>query len=287
MSDSSVKQRFEYSTKSGTLMWDISALLIGMSQDHEIVYYDVASLPEVSAEQVNISHVDEVDLSEPIIIVELAERKEIVIDGHHQIFRAKQNGIQGIPAIFLREEEHVPFIEDFDPSIYRVVVSESRNAEYRRITSKKKEVETKKPKHSISAAVIVQNSKNEILLVKGPKRGWEMPGGLVEENESLSEAAIREVKEESGFDIAIKRFCGIYQYKDRSSCNTLFLGELIGGAAKRSEESLDVGFFPIEEVLSKVCWGDFRERIVDSLDFEKQPFLVEKNWHEVVKQNTT
>jgi 8-oxo-dGTP diphosphatase len=38
------------------------------------------------------------------------------------------------------------------------------------------------PKHIVSAAAIVINEKNEILLIKGPRRGWEMPGGQVEEN---------------------------------------------------------------------------------------------------------
>ena len=38
---------------------------------------------------------------------------------------------------------------------------------------------------------------NEILLIKGPIRGWEMPGGVVEEGESLKDAAVRETKEES------------------------------------------------------------------------------------------
>ncbi len=48
------------------------------------------------------------------------------------------------------------------------------------------------PKHIVSAATIVLNNKNEILLIKGPRRGWEMPGGQVEEGESLKAAAIRE-----------------------------------------------------------------------------------------------
>ncbi len=33
------------------------------------------------------------------------------------------------------------------------------------------------PKHIVSAAAIVLNDKNELLLIKGPRRGWEMPGG--------------------------------------------------------------------------------------------------------------
>ncbi len=41
------------------------------------------------------------------------------------------------------------------------------------------------PKHIVSAATIVLNNRNEILLIKGPRRGWEMPGGQVEEGESL------------------------------------------------------------------------------------------------------
>ncbi len=50
------------------------------------------------------------------------------------------------------------------------------------------------PKHVISAATIVLNDKNEVLLIKGSRRGWEMPGGQVEERESLEDAAIRETK---------------------------------------------------------------------------------------------
>jgi len=33
------------------------------------------------------------------------------------------------------------------------------------------------PKHIVSAAAVVLNDQNEILLIRGPKRGWEMPGG--------------------------------------------------------------------------------------------------------------
>ncbi len=66
------------------------------------------------------------------------------------------------------------------------------------------------PKHIVSAACIVLNDEQEILLIKGPKRGWEMPGGQVEIGEPLHEAAIREVKEESGAHIEITRFCGIF-----------------------------------------------------------------------------
>lgn len=131
------------------------------------------------------------------------------------------------------------------------------------------------PKHIISAAAIVLNDNNEILLIKGPRRGWEMPGGQVEEGESMKEAAIRETKEESGIDIEVTKFCGIFQNVNKSICNSLFLGKAVGGEPTTSPESLEVGFFPIEQALEMVTIGNFRERIELCLDETVQPFFVE------------
>lgn len=131
------------------------------------------------------------------------------------------------------------------------------------------------PKHILSAAAIVINDKNELLLIKGPRRGWEMPGGQVEVGESLRDAAIRETKEESGIDIEIIRFCGIFQNVENSICNTLFLAKPVGGELIQTSESLESGFFPVEEALEKVTWKDFRKRIEYCLKTETQPFCIE------------
>lgn len=131
------------------------------------------------------------------------------------------------------------------------------------------------PKHILSAATIVLNEKREILLLKGPKRGWEMPGGQVEEGESLREAAVREAKEETGIDIEVVKFCGVFQNVKSSICNTLFLGKAIGGELTTSPESLEVGFFLVEEALEIVTWKNFRKRIEYCLNEEMHPFYVE------------
>ncbi|MFC7681740.1 NUDIX hydrolase [Paenibacillus sp. GCM10028914] len=133
------------------------------------------------------------------------------------------------------------------------------------------------PKHIVSAAAIVVNDNQEILLIRGPRRGWEMPGGQVELGESLSQAAIRETKEESGIDIEIIKFCGIFQNTGNSICNTLFLAKPIGGELITTEESLESGFFSIEEALEKVEWKNFRQRIEYCLKPETQPFCIEFN----------
>lgn len=130
------------------------------------------------------------------------------------------------------------------------------------------------PKHILSAASVILNEKNEILLIKGPRRGWEIPGGQVEEGESLVEAAVREAKEESGADIEVIKFCGIFQNVNSSISNNLFLAKMIGGELSTSSESLEVRFFPIHIALDKVKWKNFRQRIEYCLNEKQQPFFV-------------
>jgi 8-oxo-dGTP diphosphatase len=132
------------------------------------------------------------------------------------------------------------------------------------------------PKHIISAAAVVLNEDNKILLLRGPRRGWEMPGGQVEEGESLSAAAIRETKEETGIDIEVIRFCGIFQNVKGSICNTLFLGRPIGGEFRTSNESLEIGYFSLEETMNMVTWKNFKERIEYCIN-RQEPFLIEFN----------
>lgn len=62
----------------------------------------------------------------------------------------------------------------------------------------------KLPKKRVAAGVLLLNSSNEILLVKPSYReGWLMPGGLIEENESLAAGCERELLEETGLTIQL------------------------------------------------------------------------------------
>ncbi|MEF3351896.1 NUDIX hydrolase [Paenibacillus sp. GYB006] len=129
-------------------------------------------------------------------------------------------------------------------------------------------------KFIVSASVIVLNESNKILLMKG-HRGWEMPQGCVEEGESIRQAAIREVKEETGIDIELINFCGTYQNITRGVCNHIFTGKPIGGELTTSIESDEVGYFSLEEADQFITWGNFKERVHLALDQEKHPFLIE------------
>ncbi|WP_090084616.1 RNA deprotection pyrophosphohydrolase [Lentibacillus persicus] len=62
------------------------------------------------------------------------------------------------------------------------------------------------PKH----VWVICRYKNKWLLTKHKERGLEFPGGKVEENESAIDAAVREVKEETGGIVATIRYIGQY-----------------------------------------------------------------------------
>lgn len=74
----------------------------------------------------------------------------------------------------------------------------------------KDDVENKIPEyatHQVGVGAMVVNSRNEILCVRELRnnyRPWKLPGGLAELGEQLDEAAIREVKEETGIDCRFK-----------------------------------------------------------------------------------
>jgi 8-oxo-dGTP pyrophosphatase MutT (NUDIX family) len=59
------------------------------------------------------------------------------------------------------------------------------------------------PTYSYSL-IVVQNSKNEFLIVKeGYGAGWWLPGGHVDPGETFFQAALRETKEEGGIDVKL------------------------------------------------------------------------------------
>lgn len=62
-----------------------------------------------------------------------------------------------------------------------------------------------------SVNVIVTNAEDEILLIRrSDNDNWAVPGGAIDLGESLTQAAVRETKEETGIDCEITGLVGIY-----------------------------------------------------------------------------
>jgi ADP-ribose pyrophosphatase YjhB (NUDIX family) len=105
------------------------------------------------------------------------------------------------------------------------------------------------PKVDLRAAVVKDG---RILLVKETSDGrWAMPGGWGDEHSAPAATVAREVREESGFDVRVKKLIAL---KDRHLhpyrparlervYKLIFLCELTGGEPRTSIETSAVGFF--------------------------------------------
>ena len=76
--------------------------------------------------------------------------------------------------------------------------------------------------HFVSVAGFVTNAQGDILLVNSPRRGWEYPGGMVEPGETLEDALLREIREESGIEAEIVGFIGLCKNIEKDVVNIDF-----------------------------------------------------------------
>ncbi|MDZ7372517.1 MAG: NUDIX hydrolase [candidate division KSB1 bacterium] len=100
------------------------------------------------------------------------------------------------------------------------------------------------------AVVILQNG--QVLLVRRkyePRQGlWSLPAGFVEWDEDIREAAVRETKEETGCDVAVRELLGVYSAFDDERTHVVlivFRGELLGGRLQAGDDASEVRFFPL------------------------------------------
>ncbi|UVI33140.1 NUDIX hydrolase [Paenibacillus spongiae] len=103
-------------------------------------------------------------------------------------------------------------------------------------------------------SLITDETKSKVLMVKNVGRdSWSLPGGAVEEMETLEEAAIREAKEETGYDIRVYGIVALNEAKLRKyEAHALFItfrGEIVGGSPEitRPEEIGEIQWIEIEQ----------------------------------------
>lgn len=113
------------------------------------------------------------------------------------------------------------------------------------------------------AGCIIFDEQNRLLLQKRSDcEQWGFLGGMVEFGESVEEAAIREVKEESGLDVEITSLYGVYskyfaEYTNGDKAQPIvhmFKAKIIGGEwIEQNDETLELKFFELNDIPSLFC----------------------------------
>ena len=110
-----------------------------------------------------------------------------------------------------------------------------------------------------SVNVVVVNDAGEILLIRrSDNDNWALPGGAIDLGESVSQAAIRETKEETGIDCEITGLVGIYtdpghiilytsNGEARQEFSIVLRARAVGGQTTPSDESTEVRWVPPSE----------------------------------------
>src|ERR1041385_872783 len=120
------------------------------------------------------------------------------------------------------------------------------------------------------AVIVAVIDNNKILLTKREDfEVWCLPGGGVEDGESLAEAGIREAKEETGIDVELTSLVGVYSRVGGMWTDVhavLFRARPIGGELKlQPGETIEVAYFPFDQIPDEMLYGH-KQRIVDAIN---------------------
>lgn len=135
-----------------------------------------------------------------------------------------------------------------------------------------------------AASAVVTDQDGRILLQRRTDSGlYALPGGMMDLGESLPQTAVREVREETGFDVEITGLVGTYTdplhviaYSDgevRQQFNICFAARVIGGSLRISDESTDLRFVAPEDIAALPMHHTQKLRIDHFLEQREAPYL--------------
>lgn len=94
----------------------------------------------------------------------------------------------------------------------------------------------------------------------GARGLWNLPAGHVDKGEELEAAAVREAKEETGYDVQLIKEIAIYHETATKSVKHVYLAVITGGELKpQPEEILDVKWLTLDEIESLYKAGLIRK----------------------------
>ena len=136
---------------------------------------------------------------------------------------------------------------------------------------------SKQGKIRLGCSAAIFDEQGRIFLTRRADNGqWCLPSGAMESGESVTEACEREIWEETGLYIRVKRLVGVYShtdqlvvYPDGNKAHIValhFEAEIVRGQPGLSNETTDFGYFAVDEIERLEFLGRHKERIFDTLE---------------------
>ena len=135
------------------------------------------------------------------------------------------------------------------------------------------------PNPHITVACVLQRQ-DKFLFVRERIEGktvYNQPAGHLEKNETLIEAAKRETLEETGWEIEVTGFLGVYQYVSKSSGICYVRHSFVGTVLKHLEEHR------LDEGIIDTCWLSINE--AELLSHEMRSPLVLQNLRDSIEKD--
>jgi 8-oxo-dGTP diphosphatase len=109
-----------------------------------------------------------------------------------------------------------------------------------------------------------------VLLKRGVEPGlgkWVFPGGYVDRNEAVQDAAVRETKEESNVDVKLGPLLNVYSYTHSAHVIIVYAAEVIGGTLAAADECEEAQIFlPHEIPWDELAFDSTRDALRDYVD---------------------
>jgi 8-oxo-dGTP diphosphatase len=126
------------------------------------------------------------------------------------------------------------------------------------------------PKHIVAVSAYVTDADGGVLLVRTHSRSdtWELPGGQVEEGESLAEAVKREFFEETGIEIRPIGITGVYYNTTRHILSVVFYAQKTGGElCIQPEEIIEAKYVKLNEsnIDAYITRHNMKSRTLDAM----------------------
>ena len=123
-----------------------------------------------------------------------------------------------------------------------------------------------KPTFTIGVFAAIFDEENRILFCHRIDHDvWNLPGGRLEYGEAPWEGVVREVKEETGLDVEVKRLSGVYSKPKENDIVIQFVCKVIGGKITLNNEADKIKYYSFSDIPTNTV-PKMVERIKDILD---------------------